>query len=96
MSLVQKLTAPVQRLTAIGMRDPDAIEIEAGVKDAGVALLTALVPDLAWRNGSAQISLNVRGTMKQPIVEGFAEIERGSVKCPLVKVRFYVNLLHRV
>lgn len=86
-SLVQRLAAPVQRLAGLPVRDPDALEVEAGVKDYGMALLTALVPEVSWQGGGAQVVLHVRGTMRAPLVEGFADIERGSVKCSVVKVR---------
>jgi len=82
--LLQRFRAPVQRLAA-GGRDPAAIEVEAGVKDSGMALLTALVPQVTWEDGMAQISVAVRGTLKEPIVEGFAEIDEGVIKCPLIK-----------
>ena len=43
----------------ISVRNPNAIDIEFGVKDSGVALLTALLPDIEWSDGQAQVSVQV-------------------------------------
>lgn len=83
--LMYQITAPMQRLTGITRRQPDAIDIEAQVKDSGMALLTALLPDVVWHDGEANISVAAKGTLRKPEISGSAVIKDGMLKSPFIK-----------
>lgn len=80
-----------------------SIEIDAAVKDSGMKLLAALVPQLRWTQGSADIALQLRGTLSEPVADGVAHVNKAAVSCqwlprPLTNlvatVRLQQNKLH--
>ncbi|ERN06068.1 uncharacterized protein LOC18434256 [Amborella trichopoda] len=64
--------------------DVGDIQINADIKDGGMMLLTALCPHAHWLHGNADILLQVRGTVQQPIVDGSASFHRASVSSPVL------------
>ena len=58
------------------------IEVDVAVKDSGMLLLSTLCPQVDWQGGSADIAMQVRGTMAKPSVGGVAHVNRASVSCP--------------
>lgn len=62
--------------------DSDEVRINANIKDGGMMLLTALSPNANWLHGYADIDLQVRGTVKQPIVDGSATFHRATISSP--------------
>jgi len=84
-------------------REPEAIEIDAAVKDSGMVLISAISPQVHWESGSADIALQVRGSLQQPVADGVAHVNRALISCPwLAKplsglnatVRLQENTLH--
>ena len=65
--------------------DPEAMEADIRVKDAGMALISSVSPAFRWQAGSADISLSVRGRPGAPTIAGTAAVAKGSVYCPYTK-----------
>ncbi|KAK9804274.1 hypothetical protein WJX72_004315 [[Myrmecia] bisecta] len=61
------------------------LDVHVGVKDAGMVLLSTVLPDLRWQHGTADISLRVHGALARPTVEGNAQINRAGIFCPMLK-----------
>ncbi|KAL8218910.1 hypothetical protein R6Q57_022283 [Mikania cordata] len=64
--------------------DVGEVRVDADVKDGGMMLLTALYPYANWLNGSAEVMLQVRGTVEQPIVDGSASFHRATISSPIL------------
>ncbi|CAN6442192.1 unnamed protein product [Victoria cruziana] len=64
--------------------DVSEVKIDADIKDGGMMLITALFPYADWLHGSADIDLQVRGTMEQPVLDGTASFHRASVSSPVL------------
>ncbi|CAD5167233.1 unnamed protein product [Musa acuminata subsp. malaccensis] len=67
------------------MLDTGEVRINADIKDGGMTLITALCPYATWLHGYADIMLQVRGTVEQPIVDGSASFHRASVFSPVLR-----------
>ncbi|KAL4579660.1 hypothetical protein LXL04_015816 [Taraxacum kok-saghyz] len=67
------------------MLDVGEVRVDADVKDGGMMLLTALSPYANWLNGSAEVTLQVRGTVEQPIVDGSASFHRATISSPILR-----------
>ncbi|XP_012442901.1 protein TIC236, chloroplastic [Gossypium raimondii] len=65
--------------------DAGEVRIDADIKDGGMMLLTALSPYANWVNGNADITLQVRGTVEQPVVDGSASFHRASIYSPVLR-----------
>lgn len=65
--------------------DIGEVRIDADIKDGGMMLLTALCPYANWLHGNADIMLQVRGTVEQPVLDGSASFHRGSVSSPALR-----------
>ncbi|TYI24845.1 hypothetical protein ES332_A05G012700v1 [Gossypium tomentosum] len=65
--------------------DAGEVRIDADIKDGGMMLLTALSPYANWINGNADITLQVRGTVEQPVVDGSASFHRASIYSPVLR-----------
>ena len=62
-----------------------ALAVDWRVREHGVTLLTAFVPELAeWQSGSADLSLHVRGTPTAPVYDGVMEIRKARILSPLL------------
>ena len=55
------------------------------VRDGGMQLLSAVVPDFRWDSGSAMINLHIHGPMLKPQVQGGARVARATLNLPNVK-----------
>ncbi|MCO5581692.1 hypothetical protein L7F22_035581 [Adiantum nelumboides] len=64
--------------------DKGAVQMDATVKDGGMMLITALSPHLHWLQGNADLTLQVRGTVDQPNVDGVASFHRVSISSPVL------------
>ncbi|KAI5082263.1 hypothetical protein GOP47_0002006 [Adiantum capillus-veneris] len=64
--------------------DKGAVQMDATVKDGGMMLITALSPHLHWLQGNADLTLQVRGTVDQPTVDGVASFHRVSISSPVL------------
>ncbi|CAK7353466.1 unnamed protein product [Dovyalis caffra] len=65
--------------------DVGEVRVDADIKDGGMMLLTALSPYANWLHGNADIMLQVRGTVEQPVVDGFASFHRASISSPVLQ-----------
>ncbi|KAJ4826152.1 hypothetical protein Tsubulata_022923 [Turnera subulata] len=65
--------------------DVGEVRVDADIKDGGMMLLTALSPYANWLHGNADIMLQVRGTVEQPVVDGFASFHRASISSPVLR-----------
>ncbi|KAK1324832.1 hypothetical protein QJS10_CPA01g01238 [Acorus calamus] len=67
------------------MLDAGEVRIDADIKDGGMMLITALSPYANWLHGYADIILQVRGTVEQPVVDGSASFHRASISSPVLR-----------
>ncbi|XP_019179346.1 PREDICTED: uncharacterized protein LOC109174580 isoform X1 [Ipomoea nil] len=65
--------------------DTGEVRIDADIKDAGMMLLTALSPYANWLQGSAEVMLQVRGTVEQPVLDGSASFHRATISSPVLR-----------
>ncbi|KAK6119462.1 hypothetical protein DH2020_046790 [Rehmannia glutinosa] len=61
------------------------VRIDADIKDGGMLLLTALSPYANWLHGNAEVMLQVRGTVEQPVLDGSAYFHRATVSSPVLR-----------
>jgi len=62
-----------------------ALAVDWRVREHGVTLLTAFVPEIAeWQSGSADLSLHVRGTPAAPVYDGLMDIRKARILSPLL------------
>ncbi|PIN14213.1 hypothetical protein CDL12_13167 [Handroanthus impetiginosus] len=64
--------------------DAGEVRIDADIKDGGMMLLTAISPYANWLHGNAEVMLQVRGTVEQPVLDGSAYFHRASVSSPVL------------
>ncbi|KAM6592238.1 hypothetical protein CsatA_014843 [Cannabis sativa] len=64
--------------------DVGEVRVDADIKDGGMMLLTALSPHANWLHGNAEIMLQVRGTVEQPVLDGSATFNRASISSPVL------------
>jgi hypothetical protein len=57
-------------------------QVDVAVKDSGMMLLCATVPGLRWQQGLADITVNMRGTLDQPVADGVAHVHRAVLAAP--------------
>ncbi|KAF9613143.1 hypothetical protein IFM89_005714 [Coptis chinensis] len=65
--------------------DAGEVRVDADVKDGGMMLLTALCPYGDWLHGNADIMLQVRGTVEQPMLDGSASFHRASISTDVLR-----------
>ncbi|XP_075102117.1 protein TIC236, chloroplastic isoform X1 [Nicotiana tabacum] len=65
--------------------DAGEVRIDADIKDSGMMLLTALSPYANWLHGNAEVVLQVRGTVEQPVLDGSASFHRATVSSPVFR-----------
>ncbi|KAJ8751742.1 hypothetical protein K2173_025919 [Erythroxylum novogranatense] len=65
--------------------DVGEVRVDADIKDGGMMLLTALSPYANWLQGNADITLEIRGTVEQPVVDGIASFHRASISSPVLR-----------
>ncbi|KAG2700000.1 hypothetical protein I3760_07G213600 [Carya illinoinensis] len=65
--------------------DVGEVRVDADIKDGGMMLLTALSPYANWLHGNAEIMLQVRGTVEQPVLDGSASFHRASISSPVLR-----------
>ncbi|KAG6400919.1 hypothetical protein SASPL_137764 [Salvia splendens] len=65
--------------------DAGEVRIDADIKDGGMMLLTALSPYANWLHGNAEVMLQVRGTVEQPLLDGSAYFHRATVSSPVLR-----------
>ncbi|XP_006643831.3 protein SUBSTANDARD STARCH GRAIN 4, chloroplastic [Oryza brachyantha] len=67
------------------MLEPGEVRINADIKDGGMTLITALSPYSNWLQGYAEVLLQVKGTVDQPVVDGSASFHRATVASPFLR-----------
>ncbi|XP_027329428.1 uncharacterized protein LOC113845923 isoform X1 [Abrus precatorius] len=65
--------------------DAGEVRIDADIKDGGMTLVTALSPHANWLHGNADVMLEVRGTVDQPVLNGHASFHRASISSPVLR-----------
>ncbi|KAK7283049.1 hypothetical protein RIF29_12289 [Crotalaria pallida] len=65
--------------------DAGEVRVDADIKDGGMMLVTALSPYADWLHGNAEIMLEVRGTVDQPVLNGHASFHRASISSPVFR-----------
>ena len=61
--------------------DSDQISINASVNNEGLALLNLFTNNqVAWVDGQGQVDLNVKGTLKEPIINGNATLNNATFR----------------
>ncbi|XP_061359585.1 protein TIC236, chloroplastic-like isoform X2 [Gastrolobium bilobum] len=65
--------------------DVGEVRIDADIKDGGMTLVTALSPHANWLHGNADVVLEVRGTVDQPVLNGHATFHRASISSPVLQ-----------
>ncbi|CAL5429130.1 unnamed protein product [Camellia sinensis] len=68
--------------------DVGEVRVDADIKDGGMMLLTALSPYANWLHGNADVMLQVRGTVEQPVLDGSAYFHRATVSSPVLRKPF--------
>ena len=61
------------------------IDVSLNVQDGGMAVLTSLSPNVRWKQGIANLTATVAGTMERPVVRGEALISKALLDCPVLK-----------
>ncbi|KAM1200742.1 hypothetical protein ACFX2I_016981 [Malus domestica] len=64
--------------------DVGEVRIDVDIEDGGMMLLTALSPYAKWLQGDAAVMLQVRGTVEQPVLDGYASFHRASISSPVL------------
>lgn len=70
---------------AFAIPDSDEIEINAKVKDEGLALLSLATDQVAWVEGQGDVDLQIRGTFEQPILNGTVALNNATLQAPVLK-----------
>lgn len=65
--------------------DSGEVRVDADIKDGGMMLLTALSPYANWLHGNAEVMLQVRGTVEQPVLDGSASFHRATISSPVLR-----------
>ncbi|PSS17794.1 Fe(3+) ions import ATP-binding protein like [Actinidia chinensis var. chinensis] len=65
--------------------DVGEVRVDADIRDGGMMLLTALSPYANWLHGNADVKLQVRGTIEQPVLDGSASFHRATVSSPVLR-----------
>ncbi|KAJ1411016.1 hypothetical protein SESBI_21551 [Sesbania bispinosa] len=65
--------------------DVGEVRVDADIKDGGMMLVTALSPYANWLHGNADVVLEVRGTVDQPLLNGYASFHRASISSPVFR-----------
>lgn len=65
--------------------DAGEVRVDADIKDGGMMMLTALSPYANWLHGSAEVMLQVRGTVEQPVLDGSASFHRATISSPVLR-----------
>ncbi|KAK7410301.1 hypothetical protein VNO78_00981 [Psophocarpus tetragonolobus] len=65
--------------------DVREVRVDVDIKDGGMMLVTALTPYANWLHGSADIMLEARGTVDQPVLNGYASFRRASISSPMLR-----------
>ncbi|RDX99770.1 hypothetical protein CR513_17133, partial [Mucuna pruriens] len=68
--------------------DVRELRVDVDIKDGGMMLVTALTPYANWLHGNADIMLEVgeaRGTVDQPVLNGYASFHRASISSPIFR-----------
>jgi autotransporter translocation and assembly factor TamB len=68
-----------------GPEPSEPLDMELAVRDSGMMLLAALLPDVKWLGGSANVAVRARGPLAAPVLEGSASVARGSLSTPFTK-----------
>ncbi|GFS44944.1 embryo defective 2410 [Actinidia rufa] len=65
--------------------DVGEVRVDADIRDGGMMLLTALSPYANWLHGNADVKLQVRGTVEQPVIDGSASFHKATVSSPVLR-----------
>lgn len=60
-------------------------DISVRIRDGGMALVAAMVPEFKWETGNADIDFRVHGNISEPQLEGKARVTRATLSVPNLK-----------
>ncbi|MEM9483717.1 MAG: translocation/assembly module TamB domain-containing protein, partial [Cyanobacteria bacterium P01_F01_bin.116] len=60
------------------------ISLNLNVADEGLALLNVLNNQVIWESGQGQVSLDVNGTLRQPVISGVMAVRETVLRSPLL------------
>ncbi|GAX75992.1 hypothetical protein CEUSTIGMA_g3435.t1 [Chlamydomonas eustigma] len=63
----------------LNQADLEEVDMKLSIKDGGMALLFALVPDCEWLGGQASVDVRVHGSYLAPAVDGRASMSKGQL-----------------
>ncbi|KAL6785562.1 hypothetical protein ACKKBF_B00775 [Auxenochlorella protothecoides x Auxenochlorella symbiontica] len=70
---------------SLGLGPAGAADVRVSVRDGGMALITAMLPDVSWEGGGAEVLLDISGPVADPMVSGTARLTKGVLACPYLK-----------
>jgi len=73
-------TLPYSQVHGIG-----DVDIGVRIRDGGMSLIAALIPDFKWEAGTADIDFTIKGKITDPEVEGLAKVARATLTIPNLK-----------
>eukprot|EP00210_Caulerpa_lentillifera_P007372 g7046.t1 len=73
-------TLPYSQIHGIG-----DVDIGVRIRDGGMSLIAALIPDFKWETGTADIDFTIKGKIVDPEVEGLAKVSRATLAIPNLK-----------
>ncbi|MGJ5674286.1 MAG: translocation/assembly module TamB domain-containing protein [Nostochopsis sp.] len=62
--------------------DSDQININANVRNEGLAILNALTNQVSWVGGQGNVDIQIGGTLEQPNTTGFVTVKNATLKSP--------------
>ncbi|MGB7416694.1 MAG: translocation/assembly module TamB domain-containing protein, partial [Thermosynechococcaceae cyanobacterium] len=70
---------------AFAIPDSDEIEINAKLKDEGLALISLATDQVAWVDGQGDVDLQIRGTLEQPVLNGTVALNNATLQPEILK-----------
>jgi hypothetical protein len=69
----------------VELKNKTSIMIDLNVRDGGMAVLTSLSPNVRWKQGIAELTANITGSISKPVVTGKALVSKALLEFPVLK-----------
>eukprot|EP00798_Chlamydomonas_sp_ICE-L_P032214 gene32214-16772_t len=63
----------------------EQLSLKLSVCDGGMAMFSALVPDVEWQGGHAQVDMHLHGDLQSPALDGNVELSRATLYSPMLR-----------